>query len=532
MGDRAAKKTIFSPFGLLLATILALGIFFRSANLDSKIFWIDEVATAIRISGYTKSEVIQKLAQLDVITVADLQKYQKIAPERGLNDTLYALSKSPEHAPLYFLLARFWTQLWGSSVVCLRSLSVIFSLIAIPTIYWLGLELFKLPLVAGISAALLTVSPFYVAYAQEARPYSLWTVTIILSGATLLRAIGLGDRASWLFYTSALILGFYTSLLSLLVAFGQGIYVIFCRDMKVFKNYIAASGLALIGFIPWLLVIGQNLQKLEENTTWMTVPIDISAMVGIWLYTVFIVFFENPNYQTLYDLAVSRIWADIGLLILIVYGFIFLVKRSPKAVWLFVLTLAGSTPLVLIAIDLIFQREGSTAPRYMNPSHLGIQLAVAYLLANKITLNNRYQKVWQGILAIVISLGIISCILILDVSPKYQKSRNLHNTPIANIINQAQQPKVLIEEAQMLDMLSLSYQLDPKVKIYLASKLKGIEKCHGTFLFNPSSEISGSIEDRKDIELVDLYHPKRLIPTEISLSLWQVRNLNSNCKIN
>lgn len=44
--------------------------------------------------------------------------------------------------------------------------------------------------------ALIAVSPFHVLYAQEAREYSLWTVTILLSSAALLRAMRVKTKLS------------------------------------------------------------------------------------------------------------------------------------------------------------------------------------------------------------------------------------------------------------------------------------------------------------------------------------------------
>ena len=186
---------------ILVIVLVLLGIFFSFANFDSKIYWVDEVATSLRISSYTKQEVIQKISDSGVIDTENLQKYQRLGPEKDLTDTLNALRKSPEHAPLYFLLLRFWVQLFGSSVAVTRSLSIIFSLLALPCMYWLCWELFKSPLVGWVALALLTVSPFYVAYAQEARPYSLWTIPILISSVALLRAMRLNNNLTWVFYT-------------------------------------------------------------------------------------------------------------------------------------------------------------------------------------------------------------------------------------------------------------------------------------------------------------------------------------------
>ena len=207
------------PSLCLLVIVLLLGVFFRFTKLEAKIFWVDEVSTTVRVSGYTISEVIDDLRAKDIINRQDLLKYQAINRKRGLKDTWQALTQSPEHAPLYFLLTRFWLQLWGDSIGVMRSLSAWLSLLVFPCLYWLLKELFNQPLISWLGIAFMSVSPFYVAYAQEARPYSLWTVTVLFMGASFLRAIRINKRQSWAYYTVTLILGFYTSLLSLFAFF-------------------------------------------------------------------------------------------------------------------------------------------------------------------------------------------------------------------------------------------------------------------------------------------------------------------------
>ncbi len=285
------KSILITWFILFL--IIILGVFFRIANIESKVYLVDKVATSMRVSGYTKQEVTQNLFKLDFLTVKDLQSFQKLTDKKDLTDTFSALIKSPEHAPLYFVLTRFWVQLFGSSVVATRSLSVIFGLLALPCIYWLYQELFKTPLVSWVAVALFAVSPFYVVYSQEARPYSLWIVTIIGSNIALLRAIRLQNRQSWFLYAISLTIGFYTSLFSIFVAIGQGIYVIclekFCFTQTL-KRYLIASWLGIASFIPWLIVIFYNWQKFQDNTTWIRVPLSIPVKIVIWIYSVAIVF--------------------------------------------------------------------------------------------------------------------------------------------------------------------------------------------------------------------------------------------------
>ncbi|MFQ3618029.1 MAG: glycosyltransferase family 39 protein, partial [Cyanobacteriota bacterium] len=174
----------------LVTLAVVLGIGFRMYGLGDRVYWVDEVATSIRISGYTRAEVTAQLSDGIPRTPGELQQFLHPAPDLSLAQVLRALSQSPEHAPLYFLLAHLWTKLWGSGVVAMRSLSVLFSLISLALIGQLASQLFNSAKTGAIATTLLALSPFFVSYAQEARPYSLWSATLLWSSLALWNAMG------------------------------------------------------------------------------------------------------------------------------------------------------------------------------------------------------------------------------------------------------------------------------------------------------------------------------------------------------
>ncbi|MCU0535874.1 MAG: glycosyltransferase family 39 protein [Hydrococcus sp. Prado102] len=606
------RSRIFRKAWLFLVIVVfLLGLFFRCANLDRKIFWVDEVATATRISGFTRQEIVEQLADKGVVNTGDLQRYQELSPEKDLGDTIKALTKSPEHAPLYFLLARFWRELFGSSVTATRSLSIIFSLLAFPCLYWLCLELFKSPAVGWMAIALFSVSPFYIAYAQEARPYSLWTVTILLSNVALLRAIRLNNRNSWLFYAVTSILGFYTSLFSFLIAFGQGLYAIILgnfRYTKTVRNYAIALTLALLAFSPWLVVIAQNWQALQENTDWMREPVDFLFTASIFVATILLIFGDLPlansletlkivEFLIILSVAISGFYfifiklrsspkfklilgflaiviffffvprsiskfpsliksaylepgatigivTALGLLVLSTFSIYFISVKSTKPIYLFILTQTFCLPGILVLKDILIKGQTSGAPRYLLSFQLGILLAVAYLLANKIQgIDFQQQQIGKITVIMLIFLGIVSGILNLDKSPIYQKSRNFHNPPIAAILNASPNPSLFVDSRQTMDILSLSQNLEEKVKIQILSTPEKIpqmlEECEKVFLFNPSKTLRSALPVRgaqsqltneKSLQIEQVYKPNLLIPTETVLSLWSVKKLGDRCQ--
>jgi len=266
------KKLPLSPTGWrnLLIAVIILGIVFRVYNLDRKVYWYDETMTSMRISGYTQTEVIQQAFDGEVIPVAAfLERYQYPTPEKDLNDTINALAGNPEHSPLYYLMARFWLQRFGHSVVTIRLLSVLISFLAFPCMYWLCWELFGLSTVSWVGVAIIAISPFHVLYAQEAREYSLWTVTILLSSAALLRAIRLKSLPSWGIYGITVALGLYTHPFSAFVSIGHGIYVLVTegfRWSRQLTKYLLSSLFGLLLFLPWLGIVISHFPKFVDNT--------------------------------------------------------------------------------------------------------------------------------------------------------------------------------------------------------------------------------------------------------------------------
>ncbi len=566
---------------ILLITVILLGLFFRFANLENKVFWVDEIATAVRVSGYTIPEVTKDLVQQDIVTGDVLFSYQTISSDKTFLDSMAALTKSPEHAPLYFILTRVWMQLWGDSITVMRSLSVYLSLLVLPCLYWLCRELFNQPLVSSIAIGLISISPFYVAYAQEARPYSLWTGTILLSCAALLRAVRLNSKQSWLQYSLCLIISFYTSLFSLYIAFFQGIYLVLVlapKKYQLLRNYAISFFVAIVAFLPWVIIIINHLDLLHENTSWMRGNFNPADIIAVFIGTNLLIFGDLPisqnsnpiqiavvlvilvlaifmgakfytNYQNKFPklvllfLSVTSIfllsnyiyldWTTIigagvalGILSLSAYSIYYVITHIKRDRWLLIITLMLSLPVPLVLTDIINQGQGSTAPRYLIPLQLGILIAVAYTLANKLIISKQ-QKNWQIIILAFITLGIFSNIRNLNLSPFYQKGRNINNPAIAKIINQNNSVLVIVESSEAMDLLSLAHSLNPAVKYKVIPPAidlsKYINRFENIYLLKPSAILKQKLRQKPDLDIKRLYQSHVFSADQFPLDLWNIK---------
>lgn len=518
----------------LVISLLLLGIFFRFVNLDRKVYWHDEAYTSLRISGYTSTELNQQIFNGQIRSVEDLRKYQQPNSEKGLIDTIKSLAADDaQHPPLYYVLVRLWVQVFGNSVTVIRSFSALLSLMVFPCIYWLCWEIFNSSLVGWIAIALIAVSPFHVLYAQEAREYSLWTVSILLCSWILLRATRLtktnNSKTIWGFYAATIALGLYTFPLTAFVGIGHGIYAFVTegfRLTKILMAYLLASLVALLIFMTWLAFA--NTSASRAGISWTEIPIPLFTLLQIWGLHL-----ERAFILTIGDFGFDNILTYLTLpffLILVSYSIYFIYIQTHQKVWLFVLTLMGISSLGLALPDLIVGGQRSTPSRYLIPFYLGIQLAIAYLLASYITeVSLTKRKFAQGVMATLIILGVVSCTISSQAETAWNKVVSYNLPQVAQIINRAPVPLLISSSfgTNFGNILALSHLLSPKKKLLLVngrtqSEVSSIPEIPSgfsdVFFFNLSQPFQKDIEQRYKTHLDIIY-------SDYHLQLWRLREI-------
>lgn len=518
-----SKRIVF-----LVLILLCLGIFLRFANLDRQPYWSDEVHTSVLISGYTFDEQRMQLQNGEIVTIEDLHRFQAPDPDRNLwqsaKDTVINLaSEDNRHTPLYYVLTTIWVKLFGHSVTITRCLSALLGVLVLPCLYWLCQEVFGMPVVSSIAVAIAAVSPVHVLYAQEARPYSLLTVTILLSSAALLQALRVRTKVSWVVYAVSLVLGIYTHILFSLVAIGHGIYVLVIEKFRfnnVLRSYLIASLGSLLLFSPWVLVMLSITPKFDAQTEWQLSRQSFLAASSRWTGIVSRAFFD-------FNLGSNESMRDVlpllplilVLIALIGYSIYFVCRRTPMRIWLFIITLIGVTGLALVLPDLIFgQRRGTT--RFIFPCILGMQMSIAYLLSAQMLRVHKkafVEKFWQVITLALLSVGIISCVGIFQSDIWWNKgySENKDNAEISRLINQAKQP-LIVSDAIVKRVQTLSYELRPEVRFQLVDRSAIPDIPVGfsdVFLFEPSESLRSGVQEKYNVQ-----------PVQSASSLWRVEN--------
>lgn len=157
-----------------------------------------------------------------------------------------------QNSPLYFLLLKYWMNIFGVSECALRSLSVIFGIGAIFLIYKLASLLFD-EKTGLLSAFLLCISPLHIRYCQEIRNYSLFIFLTLLSMLIFIRLLKKNQIKLYIWSALVNILLVYTFSFGALVVFIQNIFFFLGDKQK--KKWVISHGLVLIFFLLWFIPI-------------------------------------------------------------------------------------------------------------------------------------------------------------------------------------------------------------------------------------------------------------------------------------
>jgi uncharacterized membrane protein len=403
---------------LAIAILLAIafGIWMRLTGLDRKIFWYDEVATYLILSGHTQSDV-RALYDGRPVQVSDLHVFQRIptaAPgtERAVVRALIA--QEPHNPPIYFWLA--WAAENGPlGAVGPRAVSAISSVAAIVAIALLAFRLFRDVWIGALAAALASVSPTHVRYAQEARPYALWSLLIAGLSVLLLRAIERRDWTSWAIYTVGAVLAFHVHALSVLVVFAHAIFVVWSLtrrppDRGAWRRPAAAFLTAAALCIPWATVMVMNRAAVERETAWIHVRYPLTDLAHRWVGIVTSVFLRSGAEGGLIGgseaavILAMRVGLSLAVLGLIALCAREIVRARPLAPAAMFTALLAVVPATALAIpDLVWGGRLSMVPRYTVPLWIALELCVSAGIVLAIRRSRRSGWIVAGATALVLA---------------------------------------------------------------------------------------------------------------------------------
>lgn len=270
----------FQTRAIYLILILGLGLRLVAINQS---LWLDEAIGAVAVRDLSYSGLINSFLRSD------------------------------NHPPLYYLMLKAWSGLFGYSEVSLRAPSVISGVLTVYVTYLIGKKITGRRFLGVFAGLLLATSPFHIYYSQEARMYAL---TGLLASLAVYAFLFLLERNDGLFYWIL----FSLSIASLLFSDYVPVFLLpvfwfvgFARKMdKAWWTKFLLAHAALLAFgLVWLPTFLIQVEKggwlLETLPAWKTVAggATIKQALLVWMKLVLgrISFSDKPFYYTLVSVA-------------------------------------------------------------------------------------------------------------------------------------------------------------------------------------------------------------------------------------
>jgi uncharacterized membrane protein len=380
----------------MIFPIILFGFILRLISLNQSL-WLDEATTAL----------VAKMSIPDI--------FSKFLP-------------ADFHPPLYYLIIKIWTMVFGYSEISLRIPSIIFGLGTIYFIYLIGRKLFN-EKTGLIASALLATSGLAVYYSQEARMYALATFLVSCSIYFLL-------KKKWIIFSVSVALIGMTDYVSLFI-----IPVYFFFGRKHWKKVILSLIPFTSAFLLWSpFFFKQILAGLSvRGTSWWNL-LGTANFKNISLIPIKFMFgrisFDN---KILYIVLVITALSFFG----------FLLYKSLKAskilwAWMMFPILAGFTVSFIIPTMTYFRYLFCLIPFYLLAAY-GVEktgklrktLTVVLIIFNVFTsgyylLNPKFQREdWRGLVNLVESKKINNSITIF--SADLNREAYLYYAPNAKI---------------------------------------------------------------------------------------------------
>lgn len=474
--DARRARPMLQAIVLAVAVLATLaGLFFRTYHLGTKTFWGDELVGLTHTLGYTEAEIVRAGPQ--VRTAADIQVYFNLAgPQhsgpRPLSATVASLAaEDPQHPPVFYLMQRLWAGVAGVSPAALRTLPMIFGVLAIAAMAWLALELFQSRRAAVIAASLYAISPFAVLYAQEARETTLWALETIVASALLVRAARTAGSGVWIAYALVSALSLYTYPLSATVMAAHFALIICVPDLRrrqVLLPYLIASAVATLLFLPWPLLFANTHSGVKALGVLLA---NDQSPLGILLT------FLRDIKATIIDvgpiepgsvvrLTVMALGTAILVVVLASVGRLAVAAQDRIAArFILALFVIPALPIALINHGALISQL-----RYLVPVFLATQLALTALFCASFPGERRGGAgalVFSTTYLLIVAFSALSCVISAGADTWYPKAyqRSPH---VSAIINQSASPLVVGDEATINDrgtsrVLEIAHSLNPNV---------------------------------------------------------------------
>lgn len=164
--------------------------------------------------------------------------------------------------------------------------------------------------------------------------------------------------------------------------------------------------------------------------------------------------------------------------------------------------------------DIVFGGRRSSVSRYLIPAYLSLQIAIAYLLSQKIS-GRPGSRFWRGVTVGLLAVGILSCAVSLPADTWWNKKYSHLNLEVARMISLAPDSVLISSDYNINrgEILSLAHALnrDQPLLLFREPDLPVLPKDADTlFLFNLSEQTRTQLDQSPDYQVVPAYKAGKL----------------------
>lgn len=233
---------------IILFAIVLVGFSLRLHNLGKHDFWFDEVITHDYVS-----------------------KEYSWSSQDFINNFI---EKNP---PLYFILLREWSVVFGKTEFSLRFLSLILGVLSIFLIYKLS-RLFFGSNSSLLAAVFLCLSPFQIWYSQESRGFTLSLALSLLNSYFFLKSMREGGVKYGIGYSFSLALLLFTTYYGLFLLVPQALLQVIYNRKGILKWTISLLPPVLLFMLFILPVFAHQLAVIRDKN-WLSPPPNATAIL-------------------------------------------------------------------------------------------------------------------------------------------------------------------------------------------------------------------------------------------------------------
>jgi uncharacterized membrane protein len=312
---------------------------------------------------------------------------------------------SDVHPPFYYWLLKIWSELFGTTELAYRSLSIVFGAAAISTAFVLARKFFGRK-VAWLSLLFLVISPMLIRYSDEARMYTLAAFIVMLGTFFMVKAEETKKTKYWIWYGVMVSLGMWTHYFTAFAWLAHWVW----RATQVWrkgdapkqflkkfftKPWIITYSVAVGLFLPWLPFMAKQVGVVQS---------------GFWIGPVGI---DTPtNYMTNYFYYLEHGQTQSWLALAMVFVVVVMILAIPKAYkalnlqekkWFLLVASLSFIPPALLFFMSMPPLRSTFVERYMVPALVMLSIFMAVVLLKGL---KNWKPFWRT-LPILVVLGMM-----------------------------------------------------------------------------------------------------------------------------